>query len=538
IFIWYGFYILKLPLKFTGNMNIGAGEGDPPVFSLGSLLFYPLGIAGQVNFFFFILFISGMFLYFKNFKTRDHNILYWGLSGILFFTLLRNKDLRFTLGILPFIAIISSEVISTLRSGLKNYFKVLLLLLMLSSFFLSQYTNFKLVIETQSFPISIFLSSPPRPRRYSIDRIINVITAELGNDAPVPLTDNRVNKKYYGYSVLFNNPRINTTTFELEMERRGIPLYSVKSRNYYFLKDIILLKDNSGRGRYLTKHQSFCIDQIEKDEENFSKYYHEFGRIPISDREYIKLYAVNYLTCSFSPTFEDKMKKIEFELKNYLMESFELSGSPDFHFTDFKDCGDFTSLDLYVGFRIPIPGLSVENTDTSEVFREIRIKNIILKLFPGEYIKVDDLILFTDVSDTGCSSIKIFTFNEVEICSKLSLDFNELITDILDKSKVFDTIKFETELSGVFERSFKITFGLKVFPFLTELRFRIYQDSPDFPYNYPDSIKLSVTSLRFGKIFRFPVYPLQGIAYKNYNLMPFEKNPYSIKFRLEGLINE
>ncbi|MDD3626719.1 MAG: hypothetical protein PHV06_05320, partial [bacterium] len=334
--------------------------------------------------------------------------------------------------------------------------------------------------------------------------------------------------------------------------------YSNKSKNYYLLNDIIICERKNKKGKYLNKYQNELIDQITNDRKNFENIFYRLDEYFISEKDSIILFTTFY---SYLPWYSDPniimLTKDEEELllkriENYFKKEFEISGNINLYYNDLKvvnknnpsdllkikNDNELISADVFAGYRIPFLETDIKEDVLNKKKIDITIKNINLELQSGEYIKIDDLIIYNGFSNNMDSAFRILSFNEIEINSKLKINLDNLINEFIKKNKGISSIEFITESSKDLERRFKLEIRLKKLPFLTELRFKVFQNPPKNEDDYPDNIILSVTSLKFGKVFRFPLYPLQGIAYKNYSLMPFEGNPFSVKFKLRGENNE
>jgi 4-amino-4-deoxy-L-arabinose transferase-like glycosyltransferase len=115
-------YLPKLPeiLAFLrANTLIGAAEGEPPVFSLDSLVYYLRLLEGeQLHGFFFLAFVAGVVFAIGRRDGAMVLLLLWVASGYVFLTLLRTKDPRFTLPYLPAVALLAVSWVRALRAGI------------------------------------------------------------------------------------------------------------------------------------------------------------------------------------------------------------------------------------------------------------------------------------------------------------------------------------------------------------------------------------------------------------------------------------
>lgn len=101
---WYGWHLAEfLPKAFGNALETGASEGDPPVWSAAAWGHYLHGIWIQLGPWFTFLIGTGVLLFAWRHKNAQaaRFLGSWALSGYLFLTLIRNKDWRYTLPLLP-----------------------------------------------------------------------------------------------------------------------------------------------------------------------------------------------------------------------------------------------------------------------------------------------------------------------------------------------------------------------------------------------------------------------------------------------------
>lgn len=109
IAIWYGPHLQDAIAIYRINQRGALDENEPPVFSCTSLIFYwHTLISAQMQMPFAILFGLGL-IYSLIRARRESLMLYlWLLSGIIMFTLVANKDVRYTVPVLPAAALLSA----------------------------------------------------------------------------------------------------------------------------------------------------------------------------------------------------------------------------------------------------------------------------------------------------------------------------------------------------------------------------------------------------------------------------------------------
>jgi 4-amino-4-deoxy-L-arabinose transferase-like glycosyltransferase len=115
-------YIPEIPelRRFLQINNAGSfGEGDPDRFSFQSLVFYFRALEGYQAFLvLFVLFIAGAIILRKRFYSGWIPILLWLICGWLSLMIFRNKDPRYSVPLLPAVALISANVFERSRLAL------------------------------------------------------------------------------------------------------------------------------------------------------------------------------------------------------------------------------------------------------------------------------------------------------------------------------------------------------------------------------------------------------------------------------------
>ena len=108
---WYLPQLTSLTEFLALNTNDGVGEGDPPRISFQAVVFYVRALEGyQVFFPLFIVFIAGAVLVARRFDPRWAPIGFWILSGWFGLMLFQNKDPRYSVPLLPAVALITAKV--------------------------------------------------------------------------------------------------------------------------------------------------------------------------------------------------------------------------------------------------------------------------------------------------------------------------------------------------------------------------------------------------------------------------------------------
>jgi 4-amino-4-deoxy-L-arabinose transferase-like glycosyltransferase len=107
--IWYAYHIEEVYRTISwGQQYWGTTEGDPEVFTLASLLYYALEFINfQASFLLAIPFVAGLVYLLRSKNKQLVFFALWMAIPYVVFTLLRNKDSRYTLPFIAAVAIIS-----------------------------------------------------------------------------------------------------------------------------------------------------------------------------------------------------------------------------------------------------------------------------------------------------------------------------------------------------------------------------------------------------------------------------------------------
>jgi dolichyl-phosphate-mannose-protein mannosyltransferase/DUF2993 family protein len=107
---WYGPRLAGLPRQIAFRaVTHAAEEGKPEALSSASLVYYPSWLAPQLGLLALVLLVVGIVIALV--KRRGFALVAF-LAPLVVFTLLRNKDLRYTLPLLPIAAVIAGMAVS------------------------------------------------------------------------------------------------------------------------------------------------------------------------------------------------------------------------------------------------------------------------------------------------------------------------------------------------------------------------------------------------------------------------------------------
>ena len=105
---WYGPRLIALPMQVSNrSFSFAAAEGHAPVLTAGALLFYPRLLAPQFGILAGVLALWGLWALRRDRPARG---LLWGatLVPIVLWSLIRNKNLRYSLPVLPAAALVAA----------------------------------------------------------------------------------------------------------------------------------------------------------------------------------------------------------------------------------------------------------------------------------------------------------------------------------------------------------------------------------------------------------------------------------------------
>jgi 4-amino-4-deoxy-L-arabinose transferase-like glycosyltransferase len=114
--IWYAPHLQEVIAIYQVNREAAINENEAPLYSIMSNLYYVHGIISpQIQLPFGFLFFGGL-IYSLVRRRKESILLYlWLISGLVAFTMVANKDLRYTVPLLPAVAILSVCWVRDLR---------------------------------------------------------------------------------------------------------------------------------------------------------------------------------------------------------------------------------------------------------------------------------------------------------------------------------------------------------------------------------------------------------------------------------------
>ncbi len=113
---WYASQWRAIESFFNINRAGGVAEGDPLKLSCQSLVFYVRALEGYQLFLpLFVLFVAGAVFLIRNFYPAWIPVVLWIAGGWFSLLLFQNKDPRYTVPLLPAVALISASVLQNRR---------------------------------------------------------------------------------------------------------------------------------------------------------------------------------------------------------------------------------------------------------------------------------------------------------------------------------------------------------------------------------------------------------------------------------------
>jgi hypothetical protein len=187
--IWYVPHLNDVIHIYKVNASNAAVENEAPPFSFRYLAYY-WGVLGglQIQLLFSILFVFGLIYSIRHRSRQDWMMYLWILSGILLFTLLGNKDTRYTVPILPAVALISVSWLGELRWNRRKPIAALIAAWAFVSFLNAQWPSSKMDLRLSAMGMPLYFLSGdvyrfdhrPLAEDWSIPDIVRTASGRLG----------------------------------------------------------------------------------------------------------------------------------------------------------------------------------------------------------------------------------------------------------------------------------------------------------------------------------------------------------------------
>ena len=296
---WYLRHCIQLLIKFNANMK-GAilSEKDPNIFSISSFIYYIRFLLPQLNIWFLGLFIVGTVIFFYKWNKSNIELLIWLFSGYISITLVANKDIRFSMPLLPLVSLISTYFLIFIRNinHKKSVIKVLvfttLLIFFINNFF------FYLFFKT---PTNLFWDDIPKKENWLQNIFIEKIISNYDKNTDI------VNVRFVTNTAYFSS---NNFKYFYRVKKRNVPkLYFIDfERKITELSDFIIYKTNYKGQEFMVLQFLEAIKAITSKKNYFVRNFNKVYETHLPDNSVAILYklqpqewnashiTVNYLT--------------------------------------------------------------------------------------------------------------------------------------------------------------------------------------------------------------------------------------------------
>jgi 4-amino-4-deoxy-L-arabinose transferase-like glycosyltransferase len=297
--IWYAPHWQDVLAIYRENQQAAVNENEAPLFSFDSNFFYVHAlISMQMQLPLAIIFVFGLLYSLVRHCKRSIILYLWIISGIGCFALVANKDVRYTVPVLPAAALLSTCWVGVFaaRSGsaskrISRVFQVALIsgaaAWSLVSFFNAQWPRpgFGTAIDTPRYRWMVFsrnyygFDHRPLPERWAVPEIVQ----SLAGKPPTPVLGVVVNLPYLNPSSVALYSRL------LNKERAGPPLIDVR----WVIEpamisridecDYILVRTGLDKAEWVAKIERDVETLVRENPDKFTRY--ASFPIPLTDAE-------------------------------------------------------------------------------------------------------------------------------------------------------------------------------------------------------------------------------------------------------------
>lgn len=234
------------------------------------LLWYPIGLFEQMNIVFLAMFAVGLVVSFRRPELRS--VLLWFFVSILMFTLIHNKNTRYSLPALPAAALLSVAWIRSRRSGF-----ALSMTLALAFFVVFNFTTpAPAVSDVGGVRLTYFDNNPPRREDWKHREIIEAVKGRRDRSAAFSRIVTVSNAPYFHSTSL--NVTLQAAGEDVDFSFRG-----VSKRRWLDFGEFILLKTGNLGPDFTTGTVRDHAAWLESPPSWFPLIYKEIGRWPLPD---------------------------------------------------------------------------------------------------------------------------------------------------------------------------------------------------------------------------------------------------------------
>ncbi|MFQ5444228.1 MAG: hypothetical protein ACE5EK_06375, partial [Nitrospinales bacterium] len=239
-FPWYANNLVKMIKGLSVHAFRGSWEGDPTA-GLDRWLFYIRSLEMQTGIFLFFLFLVGGVLWMIRKQDFNWTLFSWIVFPFLIFSLISNKDTRYTLPFLPAVALVSVQWVHHLkRESVQMGIWVLVMLCGIGTYLFSGFTHHSLgrvdlPVLGEAPTISNF---PPVKQDWPIEAILK----DMMESSKIEPGDFLIAR------TLTNHPYFHRGAFRNAAEISGLPIeVKIVKRNVGEMTDFFISKnDNLG----------------------------------------------------------------------------------------------------------------------------------------------------------------------------------------------------------------------------------------------------------------------------------------------------
>jgi hypothetical protein len=267
---WYGPRLVGLPMQILNRSFKQAAEsGYSETLSAPSLMFYPLAFLPQFGVLAGILFLWGLWALRHHLPARSL-LLASCLIPFGIFLFIQNKNLRYTLPILPIAALVAA---GGLRAVPPPWHRVLVSVCVVVSLLQVGTVAFGVppVPRWTPFNLPLVMHFPPSSAEWPHDRILALILKESGGK---PAT----------VSVVPNENFFSVSNFRYYAVRDRLPLAFSRAWDAYPLEiDFVILKTGSQGPAFSIAKAARIMAKIEAGDPSFEKVFPIIGEFPLPD---------------------------------------------------------------------------------------------------------------------------------------------------------------------------------------------------------------------------------------------------------------
>lgn len=267
---WYGPRLFGLPMQVLNRSFKQAAEsGYPEALSAFSLTFYPLAFLPQFGLLAGVLFLWGIWAL-RNDRQARGVLLASCLIPFGIFLFLQNKNLRYTLPILPIAALVAAGGLRAVRPPWRLVLVWACVVLSLLQVGIAAFGVPPLPARTP-FNLPLVMGLPPSTLPWPHDRILSLIVKESGGR---PAT----------VSVVPNDNFFSVSNFRYYAVRDRLPLTFTRAWDEYPVAiDFVLLKTGDQGPDFSVAKANRIMARLQKGDPTFEKIFPIIGEFPLPD---------------------------------------------------------------------------------------------------------------------------------------------------------------------------------------------------------------------------------------------------------------